>query len=48
MPAARLVTSDSPSTSMPAARAAMASSTVDMPTRSPPSSAKARISAGVS
>ena len=37
MPAARLVTSEMPSTSSPASRAAMVSSVVDMPTRSPPS-----------
>ena len=36
MPAARLVTSEMPKTSMPAWRAAMASSAVDMPTRSAP------------
>ena len=36
IPAARLVTSEMPSTSMPASRAAIASSVVDMPTRSPP------------
>ena len=48
MPAARFVTSDSPNTSTPAARAAMASRTVDMPTRSAPSVRSIRISAGVS
>jgi hypothetical protein len=48
MPAAALVTIDSPSTSSPAARAAIASSAVDMPTRSAPSVRSIRISAGVS
>ena len=48
MPAARLVTSESPSTSAPASRAAMASSVVDMPTRSPPIARTISISAGVS
>jgi len=48
MPAARLVTSEMPSTSMPASRAAIASSTVDIPTRSPPMARTIRISAGVS
>ena len=48
MPAARLVTSDTPSTSAPASRAAMVSCTVDMPTRSAPSVRNMRISAGVS
>ena len=47
-PAARFVTSDSPNTSTPAARAAIASSTVDMPTRSAPTTRSMRISAGVS
>src|SRR5699024_426821 len=37
MPAARLVTSEMPSRSIPARRAAIASSAVDMPTRSAPS-----------
>ena len=36
MPAARLVTREMPRTSMPDVRAAIASSAVDMPTRSPP------------
>ena len=39
-PAARFVTSESPNTSTPSARAAIASSTVDMPTRSAPSTAQ--------
>ena len=47
-PAARLVTRETASTSAPAARAAMASSTVDMPTRSAPSVRSMAISAGVS
>ena len=42
------MTSDSPSTSAPAAWAAIASCTVDMPTRSAPSVRIIRISAGVS
>ena len=45
-PAARLVTSESASTSAPSARAAIASYTVDMPTRSAPRVCSARISAG--
>ena len=48
IPAARLVTSDTPSTSAPAARAAMVSCTVDIPTRSAPRVRNIRISAGVS
>ena len=48
MPAAGLVTSEMPSTSSPASRAAMVSSVVDMPTRSPPSTPAIRTSAGVS
>ncbi len=48
IPAARLVTSETPNTSRPSARAAIASSTVDMPTRSAPSPRSIRISAGVS
>ena len=48
MPAPRLVTSEMPSTSRPASRAAMVSSVVDMPTRSPPRSLAIRTSAGVS
>ena len=48
MPAARFVTSETPSTSAPAARAAIVSCTVDMPTRSAPSVRSIRISAGVS
>jgi len=48
MPAARLVTSEMPSTSRPASRAAIASSVVDMPTRSPPMARTMVISAGVS
>ena len=48
LPAARLVTSDTPSTSAPAARAAIVSCTVDMPTRSAPSARSIRTSAGVS
>ena len=48
MPAARLVASEMPSTSIPTWRAAIASSTVDMPTRSAPIVAAMRISAGVS
>src|SRR5271166_4013146 len=48
IPAARFVTRDTPSTSAPAARAAMVSCTVDMPTRSAPSTRSIRISAGVS
>ncbi|CFS72664.1 Uncharacterised protein [Mycobacterium tuberculosis] len=48
IPAARFVTRDTPSTSAPAARAAMVSCTVDMPTRSAPSVCNIRISAGVS
>ena len=48
MPAARFVASEMPSTSIPTWRAAIASSTVDMPTRSAPIVAAMRISAGVS
>ena len=48
MPAAMLVTNDRPSTSRPAARAAIVSCTVDMPTRSAPSTRSILISAGVS
>ena len=47
-PAARLVTSEMPSTSRPASRAAIASSAVDMPTRSAPRMPAIRTSAGVS
>ena len=47
-PAARLVASDRPRISRPTWRAAMASVTVDMPTRSPPSVPAIRTSAGVS
>ena len=42
------ITGEMPSTSMPASRAAIASSTVDIPTRSPPMARTIRISAGVS
>ena len=48
IPAARLVTSEIPRTSIPDSRAAMASRTVDMPTRSPPMARTIPISAGVS
>ena len=48
IPAAAFVTSERPNTSRPAARAAIASSAVDMPTRSAPSVRSMRISAGVS
>ena len=48
MPAPGLVTSDTPQISMPAHRAAIASSTVDMPTASAPSVRSIRTSAGVS
>ena len=48
IPAARLVTSEMPSTSAPASRAAIASSAVDMPTRSAPRIRSIAISAGVS
>ena len=48
MPAARFVTSDTPSTSSPQWRAAIASIVVDMPTRSAPSAPAMRTSAGVS
>src|SRR5215475_835804 len=47
-PAAGLVTSEIPSTSMPRWRAAMASSAVDMPTMSAPAPLSILISAGVS
>jgi SAM-dependent methyltransferase len=47
-PAAALVMHDSPSTRRPACRAAMTSSTVLMPTASPPSARSMRTSAGVS
>src|SRR5699024_5373931 len=47
-PAARFVTRDRPSTSRPACRAAIASSAVDMPTRSPPMRPTIATSAGVS
>src|ERR1700679_2740169 len=47
-PAAMLVTSEIPRTSIPMWRATITSCTVDMPTRSAPSVRKARISAGVS
>ena len=47
-PAAMLVTRERPRTSAPRWRAAMASSAVDMPTRSAPAAASIRISAGVS
>src|SRR6185312_13075731 len=48
IPAAALVTIDRPNTSRPAALAAIASSAVDIPTRSAPSPRSMRISAGVS
>src|SRR5699024_9492091 len=48
IPAARFVTSDIPNTSSPASRAAIASSAVDMPTRSAPSTLAICTSAGVS
>ncbi|CAM5485577.1 hypothetical protein SGLAM104S_00052 [Streptomyces glaucescens] len=48
MPAARLVTREMPRISAPASRAAIASRTVDMPTRSAPMTRAMRISAGVS
>src|SRR5208337_3055330 len=47
-PAARLVTQEMPSTSIPMCRATIVSGTVDMPTSVAPSVRKARISAGVS
>ena len=47
-PAARFVTSESPSTSAPRCRAAIASRAVDIPTRSAPRVRSIRISAGVS
>ena len=47
-PAPALVTSETPQTSSPTQRAAMHSSTVDMPTAWPPSPASIRTSAGVS
>ena len=48
IPAAMFVTNDTPSTSAPAARAAIVSCTVDIPTRSAPTVRNIRISAGVS
>ena len=48
MPAAGFVTSEMPRTSRPLWRAAIASSEVDMPTRSPPMTLAIRTSAGVS
>src|SRR5699024_3170539 len=48
MPAARLVTSEMPSRSIPARRAAIVSSAVHMPTRSAPSTLAMCTSAGVS
>ncbi|SLA00727.1 Uncharacterised protein [Mycobacteroides abscessus subsp. abscessus] len=48
IPAARLVTSEIPRTSIAAARAAIVSWTVDIPTRSAPMVRSMRISAGVS
>jgi hypothetical protein len=48
MPAARFVTSEMPSTSRPASRAAIASSAVDIPTRCAPITFAIRTSAGVS
>src|SRR5690606_5282568 len=48
VPAARLVMRERPSTSIPASRAAIASSAVDMPTMWPPSVLASCTSAGVS
>src|SRR5699024_7507005 len=48
IPAAALVTSEIANTSIPASRAAIVSSAVDIPTRSAPSTLAIRTSAGVS
>ncbi len=48
MPAARLVTSEIATTRLPMCRTAIASGTVDIPTRSPPIRLTIWISAGVS